>query len=319
MLTLTRYLYPKEFVVLSFYNSMSSKKELNECLFWIYELYYSGFINDTFDAIFNCYFDFYALLNPKIIDFINKKVDLWKTKKDDTIIGIIVKHLYSKKSNNDMFLLNLSMSKITKKQIKKGPKPKWLKSYEPFQNQIRDIDSKNDEAVLFDINAMKSSDYQKFLDVLIKYFKNKKKTDISSYPYLRSEIDETHYFCKKYILFIIKFLRDYNTTDRSKMIISLNRFEKSFIIGFKEFTEPLYKVLQNKRTYSIHSTFIKTYCCSSLLNIDILNETRTHWKIHCKNTPFWYEKFNSSCQHDIEFDFEFDEQSLECQQKSCLL
>ena len=50
MLTLTRYLYPKEFVVLSFYNSMSSKKELNECLFWIYELYYSGFINDIFDA-----------------------------------------------------------------------------------------------------------------------------------------------------------------------------------------------------------------------------------------------------------------------------
>ena len=319
MLTLTRYLYPKEFVVLSFYNSMTSKKELKECLFWIYELYYSGFVNDTFDAIYNCYFDFYALLNPSIIDFINKKVDLWKKKKDDSIIGLLVKHLYSKKSNNDMFLLNLSMSKITKKQIKKGPKPKWLKPYEPFQNQIRDIHSKNDEAVLFDINTMKSSDYQKFLDVLIKYFKNETKTDISSYPYLCSEIDETHYFSKKYILFVIKFLRDYKATNPSKMVIALNPFEISFIIEFKEFTGPLYRVLKTKRTYPIHSTFIKTYCSSSLLTSDILNETRNHWKIHCKDTPFWYEKFNSSCQDDLEFDFEFDEQSLECQQKSCLL
>ena len=318
MLNLTRYLYPRRFIELSFYDAMISKRDLKECLFWIYELYYSGLKIEAFDLIYKCYFNFYALLNPSIIEVINKKAEIWKEKKDELILGSIVKYLYSKNNNLDMFLMYQNLKTTLKKKIKKGPVPKWTKEYNPFRREIRAIHDNNDESLLFDMKMMSPDKYEEFLSVVFKYFKNEKNIDNLNHPYLLTYIDKTHPFCMKYILFVIKFLRDFPVKKNKKLIVSLNPSEISFIIEFKDFTGPLYNVLKTKRLYEISREFIKKYKIS-INETDVLNETRNNWREHSKETPFWKNKFNSTDEDEMDFDFEFDEQSLECQKKSCLI
>ena len=318
MLQLTRYLYAKEFVELSFYDSMISKRSIKECLFWIYELYYSGLKMEAFDLIYKCYFNFYALLNPSIIEVINKKAQAWKQEKDDLILGTIVKYLYSKKHNLDMFLMYQTIKATLKRRLKKGPAPKWIKEYQPFHREIRAIHDNNDESLLFDVKSMKPDNYEEFLNVVFKYFKNEKKIDNLKHKYLLTDIDMTHPFCMRYILFVIKFLRDFCAKKNKKLLISLNTFELSFISEFKDFTAPLYNVLKTKRMYEISREFINKYK-TSINETDVLNETRNNWREHSKETPFWKNKFDSTDEEAMDFDFEFDEQPLKCQKKSCLI
>ena len=317
MLKLSRYLYPAKYIEFSFYDAMVSKRDLKECLFWIYEVYYSGMKTDAFDLIYKCYFSFYAVLNPSLIETINKKEELWKENEDELIIGTIVKYLHTKKGNLDMFLMYRNIEKPLKKTLKRGPFPKSIRPYEPFHREIRSIHENNDESLLFDIKNMKPDVYQEFLMVVFKYFKNEKAIDYLDYPFIMSEVDGSHPFCIKYILFIIKFFRDFKKADKKRLMVSLNPAEIKYIIELKDFSGPLYNVLKTKRMYGISREFIKKYE-NSLNETNILSETRSNWKEHSKETPFWKKIFDSNCEKDQDFDFEFDEQPLECQQRSCL-
>ena len=317
MLNLTRYLYPRRYIELSFYDAMISKRDLKECLFWIYELYYSGLKIEALDLIYKCYFNFYALLNPSIIGIIYKKTESWKQENDHLILGTIVKYLYSKQHNLDMFLTYQNIKTTLKRKLKKGPVPKWTKKYEPFHREIRAIHDNNDESLLFDMKSMKPDKYNDFLKVVFKYFKEEKNIDNLKHPYLLTDIDMTHHFCMKYILFVIRFLRDFCTKKNKKLVVSLNTSEISFINEFKDFTGPLYNVLKTKRLYEISREFINKYKTPTNEE-DVLSETRNNWREHSKETPFWKNKFDSTDEDEMDFDFEFDEQPLDCQKKSCL-
>ena len=117
-------------------------------------------------------------------------------------------------------------------------------------------------------------------------------------------------------------MRDFAKTSKilKRIPVALNPYEISCVKQLKEIPDPeckLYHLLKKKRLYPISREFIKQYG-SSILDIDILNESRFNWKYHCKNTPFWKNKFNSTKEEDLDYDLEFDEQPLECQLKSCL-
>ena len=62
-LSLSRYLYCKSDIKLSFINCLVKKLDINELYFWIVEWHCSGW--DCFDLIWEIYYDFYAILNPK--------------------------------------------------------------------------------------------------------------------------------------------------------------------------------------------------------------------------------------------------------------
>tara|TARA_Y100000992_G_scaffold302158_1_gene275268 strand:- start:1220 stop:2182 length:963 start_codon:yes stop_codon:yes gene_type:complete len=317
MLQLTRYLYPKKFVELSFYDSMISKRNINECLYWIYELYYSGYENETIDLIYNCYFNFYALLNPSLIHRINNKIEDWSSEKDDLLIGTIVKHMYNKKFNMDIFLKRSLINNINRSKILKGPIPNWVKAYKPFHHEIRSIKEKNDEILMYKLKRMDPLKYNEFIKCVIKYFKNEEKINVRKPSYFLLEIDELHNFSLTYLVYLILFWRDYNHQNKNSILVALNRFQIDYIKQLKEFADPLYKVLKSERRYSISRDFIIKHG-SPINDIDILNETRNNWKCHAKDTPYWKDKFISNTETDSEYDFEFDEQSLQCQLKSCL-
>jgi hypothetical protein len=55
---LTRYLYVKDEVLFSLWKSILLKN-IDEALFWGYELYYSGFQEETFVLLMKLYYEFY--------------------------------------------------------------------------------------------------------------------------------------------------------------------------------------------------------------------------------------------------------------------
>ncbi len=57
--SLTRYLYFLEEVKMSFMESLLTKNSLKECYFWISEIFYSGFIEESWQLIMKIYYDFY--------------------------------------------------------------------------------------------------------------------------------------------------------------------------------------------------------------------------------------------------------------------
>ena len=89
----TRYLYFKNEVVNSLLWSML-EKQYDESLYWIYELYFSGFQEYSFSLMYEFYLTYSQEIYPQYDGFIDKLYQEWKLNKlDHTIIGTIVKLL----------------------------------------------------------------------------------------------------------------------------------------------------------------------------------------------------------------------------------
>jgi hypothetical protein len=64
----TRYLYPKTFVKQSLLMALLDHN-YDECLYWAYELYFSGFEDETYTFLFQIYHDLYRYNHPKFIKY----------------------------------------------------------------------------------------------------------------------------------------------------------------------------------------------------------------------------------------------------------
>ena len=102
--TLTRYLYPKELVKASLVWAILDK-QIDETLFWGYELYYSGFRTEMFDLIISIYVMYFKEKYPLIKPYICRQLDKWYSQEEnttkkfmshDTIIGSILRNLASR-------------------------------------------------------------------------------------------------------------------------------------------------------------------------------------------------------------------------------
>jgi hypothetical protein len=89
-LIFTRYLYSKIHVKQSLLLSLLDKN-YNECLFWIYELYFSGFQEECYEYIFTIYDEIYKKTNPKLLKFLEKSYYEWKEDPEKHwLIGTVV-------------------------------------------------------------------------------------------------------------------------------------------------------------------------------------------------------------------------------------
>lgn len=92
-LIFTRYLYSKEDVLHSLFIALIDKN-IDEALFWAYELYYSGFQEETIEHLLKHFLEIYETKNTKVFKtFIMKQYNSWYETKKDCIIGTIVWNL----------------------------------------------------------------------------------------------------------------------------------------------------------------------------------------------------------------------------------
>ena len=105
-ITFTRYLYIKDEVKNALIIGILKKESLDKCLFWTYELYYSGFQEELFELIFKIYYDFFATINPQLEQYIIVKYKEWrKNSLNESIPGLIIANLLSRSFNMDVFIL----------------------------------------------------------------------------------------------------------------------------------------------------------------------------------------------------------------------
>lgn len=102
---LTRYLYVKDEVMFSLWKALLDKRD-DEAKFWCYELYYSGFKEETIVFLLQIYYDFYASYNPRLECFLLRITNEWlKNKKKDWIPGAIVENLLQRSCATECFML----------------------------------------------------------------------------------------------------------------------------------------------------------------------------------------------------------------------
>ena len=90
---LTRYLYNKKEVIVSLKISLFDRN-VEEAMFWGYELYFSGFKYDVFKELNDIYEIFYKLKNPSLGKYLNKMIIKWDDDKSQhSILGTIIKNM----------------------------------------------------------------------------------------------------------------------------------------------------------------------------------------------------------------------------------
>lgn len=106
LLILTRYLYVKEEVIVAIITNMLEAN--HSAIFWAYELYYSGFEEETFELLFKIYYYLFASLNPDIEAFMEEKLAHWRGAPNSTayVINDILQTLLIRPYDTDVLLLH---------------------------------------------------------------------------------------------------------------------------------------------------------------------------------------------------------------------
>lgn len=330
---LSRLLYFNDEVIYTFLDCLLKKTSIQETYFWICEYYYSGFIDETWEYVFKIYYDFYAIYNPKLEEFIVENYNKYQGNNSINYILNCVKTLYNSKSNPIIFCLR--HKEYTSTSVYVGRVPKWLKSLNITEkshiNLIRSIKEfqwDNTDKLLFYLN--KCSDWEKCYQDVILYFKTqlniKNNTTLKNIPYDN----------KKHILLvtIIYCCIDINDVKKIKKCYKFND-EIDTVASFDD-TIPIYKILKKYRTFYI-SQNIGCFDLYRFRNGLKPNEILYNWNYYCYKTPIWNEriknyngrqyslkkilKFSDVDMYESFYDkynYEPDEQDIETQEKSLI-
>lgn len=105
-LIFTRYLYSLSEVKHSLFLSILDKKS-DEALFWLYEIYYSGFPDAALELVINIYNDVFAFDNPDLVKPFNRIITNFEetpSENDDVAVGTMVHNMCLRKHRIGPFM-----------------------------------------------------------------------------------------------------------------------------------------------------------------------------------------------------------------------
>lgn len=170
---LSRFLYEKGELELSFLNSLLAKQDLNECFYWINELYESKFC--VVDILIKIYYEFYYLKNVDFHEYFIKNILKFSKNNDFSILLTIVKNLFYRSHCPTIFLL---IQQNPTKISFRGKKPLWIDKISPsfvsffrcafkkdiYWNVVSDIDNNDFKFILKDISIYQSINKKNIFD-----------------------------------------------------------------------------------------------------------------------------------------------------------
>lgn len=278
---LTRYLYEKSYIDYSLLLALLNR-DSNEALFWIYELYFSGFKKYAFSLVWKYYYMLYSPFFVCLERFLQKKTLEWLNNKDDyTIIGTLVINLATREPCIDTYLMMLNTLE-------------YPTSIKVWIDKLSLNDNYNDVLEEF-VGYYNYNNYKS-----LKSFCITQKT--STIEFLDKNIIKYGYISR--ILSGI-FLMDEN-----------NRFDKKIFIVLKEKDCKIYKnkpfiklkswkIPENECIYRIQIPYNK-----QSLPLDIYQD----WINNVYDTPIWKKRIEKYCgyifNNKIIFDNEDDEENF---------
>lgn len=366
-ISLTRYLYFTNEVVLSLVDSVVNKKDLQQSIFWTSEYYYSGYKEETVQLLLKIYYDFYAIHYPTLEKFIIKKCRNWNEDSDIKHILSILTNIVGKNANYDVFVIRQYYNTCPNiKLVFRGRTPKWITDLDidkKYHKLVRSIEKDCWGNICFYIRQqIQENKSEKELDkvlyemyrVIIKFYKSKHQIEINDNDTCErtwKTVTEI-YKDKLHILFSLILHLSTNEkdihVDKRKIYLAVDNGNVDYFKTTNHSELALYRVLNDKREYDVnqHTDFISLFNLAQHQekkydsipernNID-LHILRNEWEYYAYDTPIWYERFQENnaikdektmkitfkTENDYEnfyekWNYEPDEQTLECQLRSC--
>ena len=166
---LTRYLYNKNEVIVSLKMAMFDKN-IEEAMFWGYELYFSGFEYDVFKVLSDMYELYYHAKHPNLGNYLNKMIIKWEDDQNENdnhwILGTIIKN---------MTLRSISLTYMLEERQGLSHLPSQIQ--EKTKNifiQVKDDEIKQ----YYTINSLEFGRTYKFLRNVCKYTIRREAMDI---------------------------------------------------------------------------------------------------------------------------------------------
>ena len=300
--SLTRLLYSKDEVVASLIHCLLSKRNLDECYFWIFELYYSEI--DIFPILWKIYLDFYFELNPVFERHLRRRHLLWMKTKDIKHIAFIIKNLFAAEFTSNVFLLRqFSMTCDCPKSIYRGRKPSWCLNYpSEFHNWLRSMDKSHFENIVYYTKyLLRTKNSKELFPILIQYFVCRlqyEEVDKKIYSFLDSRMDKDDLH---YLLAMIIHLKIDPDRFTSNNIFSLPSSKEIKWIKSLNDTSNIksYNILKEKRLFAIDES-IGAFQLSRENFEDVLEILRLHWEYFAYNVPLWKRRFELYDLHYLE-------------------
>jgi len=348
----TRYLYEREEVKISFLTSLLNKNE--ECVFWAYELYYSGYNEEFIQLLFTIYYDFYASLNPAFETYLHKKVKLLLKENDESsiLLYMIVHNFMIRPFTVDVFFMKIFAKELTFD----------LTFLENYSGTYEFTHLENEVITLLDMEDYLTLSRVLFCEThvshliaayttCIDYFIEKKNVPLKKQTLLRdyNTKSSTHPSFARQMLFskVMYFASLSNHIEMGKNLYVHVEPEETVLYetveadlrergnGLKHSVLPAYKILSVSSLY-----FIDEYHYLSLFrlkrdNMNIEKAYKEKWLFHASFTPLWrkrieeykgivdYEKETVEFLNDSDLEtfyekygYEPDEQTKEIQNKN---
>jgi hypothetical protein len=323
-LVFTRFLYASDESFLTMLSSIIDKK-LEKSLFWFGEWISSVELETAKQEIWKIYYDFYAIVYPKMEKYIQKKLDSAlkqkSVKKSILIIGGIIKNFIIRDADCTVFLLRQNLlNDSLKPKVYRGRRPSWIKDFDKsFQALLFSLHKQNINNVCYLLKNTEQSVNDIHTQV-VKYYKDVEKQQINM-DLARSKWNENSYKDKKHLLLaIVCFMnRDEVDIKLKKMFVSLTERENDLVLDPEKYSshegagegdvEPEknpdapYKKLEKNRLFPI-DPIIGSFSLQRWRQAKPINNLLwEHWEYFAYMSPIWkarFHKFNE--KYDIDHD-----------------
>lgn len=343
IIRLTRYLYIYDEVKLNLVVCMMLKKDFEEIIFWLSELYESGFHNELWELTYTMYYDFYAIYNQKLLSYIKKLHNKWKVNHSFEYFIKCYKNMYIKEVNSDIFYIRIlsnqySMLKKNERKFKLflGRKPSICNKFETkYALCIRSFEKKHLNNIAYFMNEY---DERLFCDLIYKYIDLKNQTENQNvYENKFKNIFKNNYYTNKKHIALVHLLT-YNKKLKDKSVyVKETKKEIMFYKNINEEIYPVYKTLQHKMFYEVNNEIGEFQLSRDRIDFKTLQMLYWyHWDILCYHTPCWKKRFDEYNIQLVErnnklelkypnddvyeefwdkYNYEFDEQCLNVQKR----
>tara|TARA_B110000483_G_C18176222_1_gene535175 strand:- start:636 stop:1760 length:1125 start_codon:yes stop_codon:yes gene_type:complete len=303
-LALTRYLYIYDEVGFSFITALLKKQSIDECYFWISELFLSGYEKDSWELIWFIYYDFYYINNPQFIPFILKKHNNGEGNLKDLMT--VIKNLFKFPISSQVFVTrqyNMNIKEIT--SVFRGKKPAWLVNSIPtkYHALFRYIDKKLYHCAVVSLPDTIDSE---LFDTLRIYFNlgEEQLNDIKT-KFNNSYNNDIH---KLWSIICLLLFNPKYTDSKKKMFLGLSDDDYQNVLKIHNEPIPLNKhgEIQARKTL-IHKCLYSINSLSSSFNLmrdqeDSISKCYWyHWEYYAYKSPIWKNRFD---KYDITIDDE---------------
>jgi len=335
-LVLTRYLYHRDEVAHSLVTCLLVKSTFKEALFWVSEMYYSGFQLETWELLWKIYYDFFAIRNPKFERKIQRAHRKWsQTNKIERLVEVVNYLYHCSTPTFKVFHLRILEEKLPR-SIYLGRTPKWLAALglsKMERNFIRSIHKKSLPDISYYLSCI-SNHMDRCFEIVKLYY-----TKVKGYSLGIVDYKEISYVDKKHILYTLICYLMMETCEevaQIRTVALVRKLEQESIDFFKETmapVSPVWKTLAQRRLYPVHTLVGAFPIVRSDAGIEWNQILWYHWEYYARQCPLWKERFkefgavfadgkivfaNDDLLEEFyeKYGLEPDEQSRECQQKS---